>query len=374
MRLHACSDGPEDAPPLVLVGSVGSTTDMWTPILGPLVEQFRVIRIDHRGHGGSTAAPQGSPSTLADLAEDVLGTLDDLGIARADYAGLSLGGMVGMWLAIHRPERVGRLALLCTSAYLGAPYTERAAVVRERGMAAVVEQVVARWITPVLAARDPHMVDALRAMVGGIDAESYAQCCEAIGGMDLRADLGRIAAPTLVMAAADDPATPPLLLGAIANGIATSVLEVVAHAAHVPTFEQPGKVAAALLEHFRAGTTLTTGYRTRRAVLGDEHVDRAVAATTPLTAPFQQFLTRYAWGDVWSRTELGRRERSIATLAALIALGAENELAMHIRGARRNGLSDTEITEVIMHTALYAGLPRANRAMAIAAEVLSQQL
>jgi 3-oxoadipate enol-lactonase/4-carboxymuconolactone decarboxylase len=112
--------------------------------------------------------------------------------------------------------------------------------------------------------------------------------------------------------------------------------------------------------------------RTRREVLGDDHVDRAIAATTPFTAAFQEFITRYAWGEIWSRPGLGRRERSIATLAALVALGAENEIAMHVRAAIRNGLTQDEIAETLLHTAVYAGLPRANRAFAIAAQVFAE--
>ena len=123
---------------------------MWQPVLAPLVEQFRVVRLDHRGHGASAPSPHGADSDLADLGADVLTTLDDLGIERADWVGLSLGAMVGMWLAIHRPERVARLALLCTSAHLGSPYLERADVVRAEGMAAVADAVVDRWLTPAL--------------------------------------------------------------------------------------------------------------------------------------------------------------------------------------------------------------------------------
>ena len=118
--------------------------------------------------------------------------------------------------------------------------------------------------------------------------------------------------------------------------------------------------------------TYERGLRVRREVLGDEHVDRAIEGTTEHTAAFQDFITRYAWGDIWSRSELARRDRSIATLAALVTLGAEDELAMHIRAARRNGLADNEIVEVLMHCALYAGLPRANRAMAIATQVFAE--
>lgn len=373
MRLHARIDGAAELPTVVLVGSVGSTNDMWTPVLAPLLEQFRIVRIDHRGHGDSQPAPRESRAcTLADLGTDVLETLDELDIDRAHFAGLSLGAMAGMWLAIHHPERIGRLALMCTSAHIGSSYLERAAVVRESGMGAVVEPVVARWLTSALAQRDPDLVAALHAMVASIDAESYAQCCEALGTMDLRADLARIAAPTLVVAGADDPATPPEQLQVISDGIPGSRLEFVADAAHVATYEQPARIAGLLREHFRGGATLERGFATRRAVLGAAHVDRTIAATTPRTAAFQQFLTRYAWGDVWSRDELSRRDRSIATLAALVTLGAEHELAMHVRGARRNGLTDDEVIEVVMHCALYAGLPRANRAIAIAAEVLDE--
>lgn len=373
MKLHAEIDGPADAPPLVLVGSVGSTVDMWTPVLAPLLEQYRVVRIDHRGHGGSAPSVRSTARcTLADLGADVLETLDDLGIGRADYVGLSLGAMTGMWLAIHQPDRIGRLALLCTSAHIGPSYLERAETVRGGGMTTIADAVVARWITSGLAERDPELARTLHAMVTSIDAESYAQCCEALGTMDLRPDLARIAAPTLVIAAADDPATPPEHLQVIADGVPGARFELLDDAAHVATYEQPARIAAMLLDHLRAGATLAAGFAVRRAVLGDEQVDRTIARTTSTTRAFQQFLTRYAWGDVWARDELARRERSIATLAALVTLGAEHELAMHVRAARRNGLDDDEIAEVVMHCALYAGLPRANRAMAIASQVFEE--
>jgi 3-oxoadipate enol-lactonase/4-carboxymuconolactone decarboxylase len=114
------------------------------------------------------------------------------------------------------------------------------------------------------------------------------------------------------------------------------------------------------------------GMTVRREVLGDEHVDRAVAATTPLTAPFQDFITRYAWGEVWSRPGLSRAERSMITLTALVALRQEGELAMHLRAALRNGLTPGQIGEVLLHSAVYAGVPAANRAFAIAREVLAE--
>lgn len=375
MTLHWLEDGPVNAPALVLLNSIGTSTEMWTPVVGVLAEQFHVVRIDHRGHGSSPASPAGTTCTIADLGADVLAVLDELDLQRVHLAGVSLGGMVGMWLAAHRPERVGRLALLCTSAHLAAAqqWRERAATVRVAGMSPIVEAVTARWVTPELAARDGELMNALREMMRSVDAESYAQCCDAIAVLDLRPDLARISAPTLVVSAAQDLAIPAQHGEFVAECINGARFELLDGAAHIATVEQSGRIAAMLLEHLRGGATLARGYATRREVLGDEHVDRSVANRTELTAAFQEFLTRYAWGDVWSRPELSREQRSIATLAALTALGAEHELAMHVRAALRNGLSAEQIVEVLMHTSLYAGLPRANRAVAIAQNVLEQK-
>lgn len=369
------ADGAENAPPLVLLNSVGSSTAMWTPCLAPLIERFRVIRIDTRGHGDSPPSPPGSPCAIDDLAADVLATLDQIGLGRVALAGLSLGGMVGMWIAIHAPERISRLALLCTSAHLEPLqlWSDRSAAVRAKGMEAIADAVIARWVTADFAERDPAAFRAIRAMFTAVDAESYAQCCDAIGGMDQRGDLARIAAPTLVLSAEHDPATPLPHLRLIAEGIPGARLEIVDGASHIATYEQPARVAALLIDHFRGGGTTAAGYAVRREVLGDRYVDAALAATTPLTAGFQDFLTRYAWGEVWTRPELSRRERSIATLAALVTLGAEHELTAHVRGAVRNGLTPGEVIEVIQHLSIYAGMPRANRAVAVARDALEKE-
>ena len=248
------ADGPQGAPTLVLLGSVGSSMQMWEPCLEPLAERFRVVRIDMRGHGRSAPAPPGLPCSLADLGNDVLGVLDQIGAARVHLAGLSLGGMIAMWLAVHHPERIGRLALLCTSAHLppAQNWTDRAAAVRAGGMEAVADTVLARWTTPDLAARNPELVAGLRAMFTATDAESYAQCCEAIGVMDQRADLGRIAAPTLVIGAVQDLSTPPEHQRLIAGAIPGARLELLDPSAHLATVERPGEIAALLLDHLCA--------------------------------------------------------------------------------------------------------------------------
>lgn len=251
-RLHARIDGPDGAPVLVLGSSLGTTGEMWRPQLDALTQRFRVVRYDHAGHGRS-ALPAG-PYTVAGLGAELLALLDDLGLRRVSYAGLSLGGMVGMWLAAYAPQRVERLALLCTSPRLGPArgWRERAATVRRDGTGAVAGTVVGRWFTPAFAATRPEVVAGYRATLAAIPADGYAACCEAIGAMDLRPDLPRITAPTLVVAGADDPATPLPHAELIASLIPGARLRVVGSAAHLANVEQPETVTELLLEHLGA--------------------------------------------------------------------------------------------------------------------------
>ena len=313
VALHHVVDGPDGAPVPELSGSHGSAHEMWEPQVPALARHFRVVRYDLRGHGRSPVPP--GPYDIADLGADLVALLDRLGVARAHLCGLSLGGMLSLWTAAHHPERVERLVVCCTSALLGPAelWVERATIVAARGTAAVADGVLSRWFTPALHARDPALVARMRAMLAATPAAGYAACCGAIQRMDLRADLAAIRAPTLAIAGAEDPSTPPAHLSRIASAIAGCRLAVVDDAAHLANVEQPERVAL-ILEHLRGhaipdstkGDTVSDsqrdiGMRLRRQVLGDAHVDRAVAATTPFTAAFQDFITRVAWGDVWAR-------------------------------------------------------------------------
>jgi 3-oxoadipate enol-lactonase len=245
--LHYVIDGPPGAPPLVMVGSLGTTLDMWRPQLGALSERFRVIRVDHRGHGGSPVSP--GPYRIDDLGADVVALLDRLGAERVRYCGLSLGGMVGMWLAAHVPERIQTMVLLCTSAHLpAASWLDRAARVRTAGTAGIAVEVVSRWFTDEYRSADPARLLAWQDMLAGIPDEGYAGCCEAIAAMDLRPVLPKITAATLVIAGADDPAIPPRHGAEIARGIADSRLRVVARAAHLASVEQAGEINSLILE------------------------------------------------------------------------------------------------------------------------------
>ena len=249
MTLHAVFDGPPTASPLVLGPSLGTTTDMWQPQIAALAEHFRVVRFDHPGHGGSPSQP--APRTIADLGARVLSLLDDAAIDRVSYVGLSLGGMVGMWLAAHAPERIDRLALLCTSAQLGPPeyWHQRASAVTKEGMGVIVDSVPVRWFTPAFRSGNPAVYEQYRDMLRASKPDGYAACCEVIATMDLRADLARIEADTLVIAGADDEAIPVPHSAAIAEAIPRSRLEVVADAAHLANVEQPTRITELLLDH-----------------------------------------------------------------------------------------------------------------------------
>jgi 3-oxoadipate enol-lactonase len=240
--------GPDDAPVLVLSNSLGSTTAMWDPQVPTLAERLRVVRYDHRGHGDSPVPP--GPYELADLGADALALLDRLGVQRAHWCGLSLGGMVGMWLAVNAPERVDRLVLCCTSAKLGPPemWADRAATVRAEGVEAIADAGIGRWLTAGFIEREPAVAADMRAMLAATPAEGYAGCCSAIEHMDLIAELRAIRAPTLVIAGTQDPATPPEHGERIAAGIPSARLELV-DAAHLATIEQPAAMTELVAAH-----------------------------------------------------------------------------------------------------------------------------
>jgi 3-oxoadipate enol-lactonase len=244
---HHVVSGPEDAPALVLSNSLGATLAMWDPQADALAQRFRLIRYDTRGHGGSDAPP--GPYSIDDVGNDVVALLDELEIERAHVAGLSLGGMTAMWLGINAPERVDRLVLLCTSPQLGPAknWADRAALVRRKGTGALVDATLERWLTEDY--RSKHDTTGLRAMFESIDDEGYANCCAVIERMDLTPNLDGITAPTLVIAGAQDPATPPEEAEGIVAGVPDARLEVLDPGAHLVNVEQPAAVTKLILDH-----------------------------------------------------------------------------------------------------------------------------
>jgi 3-oxoadipate enol-lactonase len=216
-----------------------------------LAERFRLLRVDTRGHGGSPVPP--GPYGLDELGGDLIALLNRVGIGRASLCGLSLGGMVAMWMAAEAPERVDRIVLCSTTARFpdeaGEVYGQRAETVRAQGTGAVAEAVLERWLTPPFREANPAVAERLRAMITMTPPEGYAGCCEAIRDMNLEPALGSIAAPTLVIAASGDPATPPDHAQRIADAVAGARLELVQDAAHLANIEQPEAVTSAILGH-----------------------------------------------------------------------------------------------------------------------------
>jgi 3-oxoadipate enol-lactonase len=253
VQVHHVIEGPADGDVVVLSGSLGSNLSMWEPQVRPLTDAgFRVVRYDHRGHGRSPV-PRG-PYELADIGRDVIALLDTLGVERAHLVGLSLGGMTGMWLGANAADRIASLVLCCTSAQLGPAqmWAERAEAVRACGTAAIADAGVSRWVTPGYAEAHPGRVAALREMIVTTPDEGYAACCGAIERMDLLGELPRISAPTLVIAGADDPSTPPEHAERIVEGVPGARMEIVDGAAHLGNTERPEEFTELILGHLKA--------------------------------------------------------------------------------------------------------------------------
>jgi 3-oxoadipate enol-lactonase/4-carboxymuconolactone decarboxylase len=407
-------DGPEDAPILVLGPSLGTTWHMWDRQIAELSERWRVIRYDLPGHGGAPAYPAAS---VGDLAERLLATLDQLGVQRFGYAGCSVGGAVGIELALRHPQRVATLALVAASPRFGTAdeFRQRGVVVRTNGLDPIARSAPERWFTPAFAAAQPAIVEWAVQMVRTTDPGCYIAACEALAAFDVRAGLGRVQVPTLVVVGSEDQVTGPAEARTLVAGIPDARLALVPGASHLAPVEQPAAVTDLLAHHFATAwhDTLAAfpapsapvtsppvapvaeiapaateqpqatgpgradpyqaGMKVRREVLGDAHVDGVLADGDDFTGDFQELITRFAWGEVWTREGLDRRMRSCVTLTALVAGGHLDELASHTRAALRNGLTPSEIREILIHTAVYCGVPAANSAFRVAQAVIQEE-
>ncbi|NBM20998.1 4-carboxymuconolactone decarboxylase, partial [Streptomyces sp. GC420] len=375
-------------------------------------------------------------SAVAELGDRLLATLGGLGVPRFGYAGCGIGGAVGADLALRHPGSVASLALIASSPRFGTAdeFRQRGVVVRTNGLDPMARNAPARWFTEPFAANQPAIVEWAVQMVRTTDPGCYIAACEALAAFDIRAGLLSIGLPTLVLVGAEDRVTGPADARTLVAGIPDARLAVVPGAAHLAPVEQPAAVTDLLVHHFStswqtesASTTGQTaitaalarpvlaarpaagpaagtspvpaagpdsapeqpeavaapgsprpgaydaGMKLRREVLGDAHVDRALDGSDDFTGDFQDFLTRYAWGEVWARPGLDRRTRSCVTLTALVARGHLDDLAVHTRAALRNGLTPAEIREVLLQAAVYCGVPAANSAFRVAQAVILEE-
>ncbi|EWY36451.1 3-oxoadipate enol-lactonase [Skermanella stibiiresistens SB22] len=246
-RIFHRFDGEEGSPVLLLSNSLGTTLEMWDPQIPAFSRHFRVLRYDSRGHGRSDA-PQG-PYDIARLGRDAVDLLQALAIRQVSFCGLSKGGMIGMWLAVNAAERVDRLVLANTSAFIGSPetWTRRIETVDRDGMAAIVPGVIERWFTPRFRDADPTAVDRVASMLAGTPPQGYIACCAAVRDMDQRDAISAITAPTLVIAGDQDLATPPAHSEFMAGAIAGAKL-VRTNAAHLSNVERSEFFTEAVLD------------------------------------------------------------------------------------------------------------------------------
>jgi 3-oxoadipate enol-lactonase/4-carboxymuconolactone decarboxylase len=364
-------EGEREKPLLVLVHSLGVDHGLWDPQMPALLRQFQVLRVDLRGHGASDA-PAGD-YTIEQLGRDVLAAVDATARDRFAYCGLSLGGMIGQWLGANVEHRITHLVLANTSPRVGAPelFDARRKAVLEGGMTAVENAAMERYFSPrVLASPNPQVATTRTALLAANPA-GYAGCCAAIREMDQRPMLDRIRVPTLVIGGSLDAATPweghGDLLAAAIPGAHSVVLE----AAHLSNIEMPSAFTHALFDFLlptAANDRLPAGFAMRRAMLGDSHVDRAMANSTELTRDFQDLITRYAWGTVWTRPGLDPKFRRLLVLAMTASLGRWEEFRLHLRTGLAGDLELCDLEEVLLQVAIYAGVPAANTGFNIASE------
>jgi 3-oxoadipate enol-lactonase/4-carboxymuconolactone decarboxylase len=380
-RLFYRLEGREDAPVLVLAHSIGADHGMWDLQVPDLISSFRVLRYDIRGHGASDAPSR--DYSIEELGREVLGLADTLKISQFAFCGLSLGAAIGQWIAIHAADRLTRLVLANTSPQFGprANWDARRKAVLDGGMAAIVELVMQRFFSPETLTRGDVYAAAVRSVLVGTDPIGYAGCCSALRDLDHTQLVKQVRVPTLVIAGDRDVATPWSGHGEILAREIPNAQAVRLPAAHLSNIERPRSFTAALFSFLLPqpdaksqpkSDTIQAGFEVRRAVLGTEHVDRAIAATTEFNRDFQELITRYAWGTVWTRPGLSRRTRRLLVLSTTAALGRWEEFRLHLSAGLMHELEPCDLKEVLLQVAVYAGVPAANTGFHIAAEIMGK--
>ncbi len=369
--------GAEVNPLVVLAHPLGMSQAVWDDVIPALLPRYRVLTWDLPGHGASQAV-SGEQITPADLAAEALALVALAGAQRFHFAGTSIGGVVGQQLIAEHSDRLLSATLTNTGAVIGNPdlWNTRAGRVRHEGLAAMSEEIVPRWFAPKAFEASPALKAGWCTQMGRGDDESYAQLCEMLGRDTFTGKLSGKRIKLQLFGGSEDMATPPATLEALSAELDGAPLEIFDGVGHVPAVEAPAHFAEKLLAVLATdlgdvanhGVAYATGLETRKQVLGEEHVARSTANANSLDAPFQQMITRLAWGELWSNDDLTRRERSMITTGILAALGRE-ELTLHLKTAKRIGLTEAELRQVLMHVAIYGGVPAANHAFALAKEL-----
>jgi 3-oxoadipate enol-lactonase/4-carboxymuconolactone decarboxylase len=399
VRLFWRLEGAAERPVLLLLSSLGADLSLWDRVAPLLLRRFRLLRMDARGHGASDTPP--GDYHLPDLAADALAVMDASGTQQAAVCGIAFGGAIALTLALNAPARVAAVICACSSAQVRSEaWAEQVRRVRIAGMAGVAERAMTEFFSESFVRSHPEVVDSVRTTLRLTDPGGYAGGAAALRDMALLEQLPAVGQPVLLLSGTRDVVTPfephgARLLAALPNARHVSL-----DAAHLTCVEAPEAFAVALGQFLQslelsavqrdadqsdaagsnaqrldeAATALyDAGLRIRREVLGDAWVERALASRTDFNRDFQEMITRSAWQEIWSRPGLDRRTRRLLVLALTVAQGRWEEFRLHVRAGLANaGFSETELREVLMQSAVYAGVPAANTAFAQAAEVMRE--
>jgi len=368
-------EGPEHRPLIVFSNSLGTDARIWSSLVELLSNQYRFLRYDMRGHGLSSCE---GGAGLETHVSDLIHLLDELSESQVYLCGLSVGGMVAQCVADRRPDLVKGLILCATAPHIGTPemWNKRIESVRGHGLGAICDAVLERWFSAEYQSQNPARHAIWKNMLAQTPVEGYINTCMAIRDADNTNICRRLSLPTLCVAGDKDGATPPELVKSMADLIPGAKYEVIPCSGHLPCIEQPAALAT-MIDQFivsqgKHECRFERGMSVRRSVLGSVHVDRAEASKTTFDEPFQTLITESAWGSVWSRPGLSKRDRSLITIAMMAVLGHEDELAMHIRATINTGATMLEVREVLLQVAIYGGAPACNNAMRIAKKVYAE--
>ena len=371
MKTNYKIQGTPNSPVLVFSNSLGSNMSMWDELTPYLLPYFRILQYDTRGHGGSEITPDSY--TIAQLGQDLIDLLDRLKLEKVYFCGLSLGGLIGQWLGINHPDRLIKLIISNTDSKIGddAHWNDRVKNITENGMEVLVESTLEKWFTDNFRKTNPKRVEETKEMFLANNVLGYSNCCAAIRDVDLREAIKNIKTETLIITGDEDVITNSEQAHIMSGKITNSRVEIL-HARHLASTELPEIFSNLLIDFLVGSTTFDRGMHVRRTVLGNAHVDKATANKNDFNSDFQEFISHYAWGEIWTRPGLSKHNRSLITLAMLIPLNRKAEFKMHIKAAFNNGVSKNEIMEVIMQSGIYCGLPAANEAIHTAEEVFNE--
>lgn len=357
---------------IVLINSLGTNLRIWESVVPLISGVFNVLMFDKRGHGLSST--NDGQIKIDDYADDVIYLMDSLNITKANVLGLSIGGMITYSLASRYSERFEKLIFSNTGAKIGTVegWNERIQAIEKNGIASMSAAIIERWLSPEY--RKTHLAETVgyQNMLERNTMLGYVQACAAIRDADFNPVLKNIKHPSMFIGGAADLGTTPDFVTENAQKIGSEKIEIIEGVGHLPCIEKPEEVAKLILDFCQNNEDISLydqGMKTRRSVLGNAHVDRAEANKTDFDKDFQTYIINSAWGSIWSRPHLTKRERSMITIALLAALGHEEELEMHIRATQNTGATEEDIKEVLLHIGIYAGVPVTNGAMKIAKEV-----